>query len=88
MNILISNLPSSITEQDIKELFVPYGETQSVALIKDKDTGVPTGSAYVMMDSDVEGDQALAGLEGMEYKGQNLYVIQADAADFPSGEYW
>ena len=88
MNIHVANLPPSITEQGIKELFAPYGVVESVKIISDKESGIFMGSAYVNMPSEVEGDQAIAGLDGIEYRGHNIRVQQADGPDFPSDEYW
>ena len=88
MNIYVSNLSSSATEQEIKELFTPYGNVESVYVVKDVLTGMPKGDAYLMMPSDVEAEQAIAGLDGTEYEGQILHVSRADSADFPTGDYW
>lgn len=88
MNVHISNLPGKTTEQDIKDLFAPYGEVDSVALIKDKSTGLFSGAAFVKMSSDMDAERAIEALQQTEYHGRTLNVVQADAADFPSGEYW
>lgn len=88
MNIYVANLPLSANEDEVKQIFTPYGVVESVFLVKDKHSGMTTGTAYVVMPSDVEGEQAIAGLEGTDYQGQNLHVSQAEDADFPSGDYW
>ncbi len=88
MNIYVSDLSHSITEEELKSLFAPYGVVEVVSIVKDKHTGMPTGNAYVMMPSDVEAEQAIAGLEGSDHDGHVLRVVRADAADFPSGDYW
>ncbi len=88
MNIYVSNLSDSVTQEELKNLFAPYGNVESVYLVKDKHTGMPSGSGYVMMPSDEEAEQAIAGLEGTEHEGQTLRVVRADSSDFPSGDYW
>lgn len=88
MNIYVENLPLSTTEEEVRQLFVPYGMVESIFLVKGKNSGMPNGTAYVHMPSDVEAEQAIMALEGMEYCGQHLRVIQADIADFPSEDYW
>lgn len=88
MNIYIENLPLSITQEELKHLFMPYGTVESVFIVKDKKSGMPKGTAYVLMQSDIEAEQAISGLDGTDYYGQNLRVIQAEIADFPSGDYW
>lgn len=88
MNIYVSNLSDSVTEDDIKTLFSTYGIVESVYVVKDKQSGMPKGTAYVMMPSDVEAEQAIAGLDGTEHDGRTLHVVRADSADFPTGDYW
>jgi len=88
MNLYVSNLPDSVTEDELKTLFSSYGSVESVYVVKDKQTGMSKGSAYVIMPSDTEAESAIAGLEGTEYQGQMLKVSQADSADFPTGDYW
>jgi RNA recognition motif-containing protein len=39
MKILIRNLPRTLSENGLKELFEAYGEVQSCALVLDKITG-------------------------------------------------
>lgn len=88
MNIYVENVPLSTTEEELRQLFTPYGTVESVFLVKDKQSGMPKGSAYVVMPSDAEAEQAIAGLEGSEYCGQELRVVEAQAEDFPSDDYW
>ena len=88
MNIYVSNLSHSATEHEVREMFAPYGTVESVYVVKDKQTGMPKGAAYVIMPSDAEAEQAIAGLDGTEHDGQTLRVVQADSADFPTGDYW
>lgn len=88
MKIYIENLPVGFTEQDVKKLFSRYGNVESVHLEKDQKTGKPTNAAYVSMDSEVEADQAIAGLDGTTVKGARVHVTQADEAEFPTEEYW
>ncbi len=88
MNIYIVNLPQSITEDELKQLVSPYGAIESIYIVKDTHTGMPKGSVYVIMPSEIEAQQAIVGLDGTEYQGQHLQVIRAEASDFPSGDYW
>lgn len=88
MNMYVTNLPESVTEQEVRSLFIPYGIVESVYLVKDAQSGIPKGVAYVMMPSDTEAEQAIANLDGTEHFGKTLHVTQADSADFPTGDYW
>jgi hypothetical protein len=44
MNIYVGNLPFTITEDKLKDLFVGFGKVTSINLITDKTTGEPRGS--------------------------------------------
>lgn len=48
MNIHVSNLPTSITQHQIEDLFAAYGRVKNIRLLEDKHTGLPIGSAYVL----------------------------------------
>ncbi len=88
MNILIENIPSSASEEDLRKLFGTYGDVESVYLVKDKHSGMQNGQAYVRMPSDDEAEQAINGLNGTDFEGQLIQVKQTETADFPSGDFW
>lgn len=39
MNIYVGQLPYSMTEEELREMFLEYGEINSLNLIKDKFSG-------------------------------------------------
>ena len=41
--IYVGNLPFSATEDEVRELFEPFGAVESVHLVTDRDTGRPRG---------------------------------------------
>jgi RNA recognition motif-containing protein len=77
MNIYVGNLPFAVTEEDIRQAFKEFGEVTSVAIIKDKFTGESRGFAFVEMAKQSEGQAAIAGLNGKEFKGRNMTVNEA-----------
>ena len=52
--IYVGNLPFSATEDSVRELFSQHGTVQSVALIKDRDTGQPRGFGFVNAEAAVK----------------------------------
>ena len=88
MNIYIENLSPSANEEQIKQLFSSYGQVESVIIIQDKHTGMSQGKAQVVMPSEIEAEQAVAGLDGTEHKGQRLKVSVSFDGDFPTGKFW
>ena len=49
MNIFVGNLAFSATEQDVRQLFEPYGAVDTIKIITDRDTGSPRGFGFVDM---------------------------------------
>jgi len=82
MKIYVGNLPSEVTEQELREEFATFGEVASVNIIKDKYSGRPRGFGFVEMAVVSEGQAAIAGLNGKALKAQ---VLTVNAARPPSG---
>ena len=59
MNIFIGNLAFTATEEDLRQLFEPYGAVDTINLITDRDTGRARGFGFVEMTNDAEGDRAV-----------------------------
>ena len=77
MNIYVGNLPFSVTEDALREMFEQFGETQSVKLITDRETGRPRGFGFVEMDN-ADADAAIKALNNTEMEGRNLKVNQSE----------
>jgi RNA recognition motif-containing protein len=88
MHIYVENLPLSISHEEVRQLFLPYGTVEAVQLVKDKVSGIVKGTAYVVMSSEVEAEQAIAGLDGTEFCGQHLHITQADYHENGIQDYW
>ena len=75
-SLYVGNLPWSATEDDVRDLFVPYGEVASVKLVSDRETGRARGFGVVEMAS--EGVQAaVEALDNFSFSGRNLKVHEA-----------
>ena len=75
--LYVGNCSFDITEQQLRDLFSPYGEVTSVNVITDRDTGRPRGFAFVEMASDAEAQAAIKGINGTEHGGRTLKVNEA-----------
>jgi RNA recognition motif-containing protein len=76
MRLYVGNLPFSVTEEDVRQLFEQHGEVHSVTLISDRETGRPRGFGFVDMDDDAA-NSAMEVLDGTDFGGRNLHVSQA-----------
>ena len=77
MKIYVGNLPNSVTEQELQELFSTYGAVISARIIKDKFTGQPRGFGFVEIEDNDAAQAAINGLNGTECKGQRLRINEA-----------
>ena len=73
--IYVGNMPFSMTEDDLRDLFSKHGEVSSVSVITDRETGRPRGFAFVEMASG--GDEAISTLNNQEVDGRSLNVNEA-----------
>ncbi|MBN2298515.1 MAG: RNA-binding protein [Deltaproteobacteria bacterium] len=77
MKIYVGNLSYEVTEDDLRMAFEQFGQTESVAIIKDKFSGQSKGFGFVEMASKSEGQAAIEGMNGKELKGRALNVNEA-----------
>src|SRR5262245_17760164 len=77
VRLYVGNLPFSVSEQDLEELFGQIGVVESANLVTDRDTGRSRGFAFVEMDSREAADAAIAALNGREIEGRQLTVNEA-----------
>ena len=75
--IYVGNLPFSATEDEVRDLFTPFGSVESVNLITDRETGRPRGFGFVEMADSEEADQAIAKLHQSDMGGRSLNVNEA-----------
>ena len=77
MNIYVGNLSHEVTEEDLRLAFEPFGQVESVTIIKDKHSGQSKGFGFVEMASKADAQSAIDGLNGKELKGKALNVNEA-----------
>ena len=76
-NIYVGNLPYSMSDESLQDIFNPYGEVTSARVIKDKFTSRSRGFGFVEMANDDEADKAIAELNGKSIDGRDLKVSEA-----------
>ena len=77
MNIYVGNLPYSVTEDDLRQLFGQHGEVSSVSVITDKYSGQSKGFGFVEMPQQDQAQTAVKELSGTNLKGRDLKVNEA-----------
>ena len=77
MNIYVGNLSWGLKEQDLADLFAPYGEVASAKIVMDKFTNRSKGFGFVDMPNDEQAQAAISQLNGSEIDGRNLVVNES-----------
>jgi len=77
MKIYVGNLSYNTTESDLRNLFAPFGNPTSVAVIMDRQTNQSKGFGFVEFADDAQAKAAIAALNGKEVGGRSLKVNEA-----------
>ena len=74
--LYVGNLPFTVTEEAVRNLFAPHGTVEKVLLISDRDTGRPRGFGFVEM-SNSDASRAMQALNGQDFDGRTLRINEA-----------
>jgi RNA recognition motif-containing protein len=77
VNIFVGNLAYTATDQDLRQLFEPYGAVDKINLITDRDTGRAKGFGFVEMADSHAAQSAIEGLQGTSLGGRTLTINEA-----------
>ncbi len=77
MDIYVGNLPYSTADDDLKGLFVAYGEVASARVVVDRATGQSKGFGFVEMPDRNQAQQAIEALNGYDVDGRKLRVNES-----------
>jgi RNA recognition motif-containing protein len=77
VNIFVGNLAFTTTEQDLRELFEPYGTVETVRIMTDRETGRSRGFGFVEMPDSRAAHSAIDALNGTQVAGRTLTVNEA-----------
>jgi cold-inducible RNA-binding protein len=75
--IYVGNLPYTVTNEQLAQLFAPYGEVGEVNVVMDRDTGRSKGFGFVQMEDDAAAREAIAKVNGYAMGDRTLTVNEA-----------
>jgi RNA recognition motif-containing protein len=75
--LYVGNIPFTVTENDLRDVFERHGAVASVNVITDRETGRPRGFAFVEMDDASAAEEAMRALDGSDLGGRTLRVNEA-----------
>ncbi len=77
MDIYVGNLPYSVTDGELQDLFAQFGEVSSARVISDRETGRAKGFGFVEMRDSAEANKAIEALNGSDMNGRALRVNES-----------
>lgn len=72
--LYVGNLPFSVSETQLKELFSQFGVVESVKIVTDAYSGRSKGFGFVEMTTEQEASAAAQNLNGAELEGRSIKV--------------
>src|SRR3989344_4015308 len=79
--LYVGNLPFSTTQEDLKNLFAPYGEITEALVITNKFSGRSKGFGFVTLADDAKAAKAIEELNDKEMEGRKIKVNEAAPFD-------
>jgi len=76
MNLYVGNLPWSLNDQELEDMFREFGEVRSAKVLMDRETGRSRGFGFVEMN-DEDGKMAIEKLHESDCQGRALVVNEA-----------
>jgi cold-inducible RNA-binding protein len=75
--IFVGNFSFSLSEDELRSLFAPFGAVDSATVVTDRATGRSRGFGFVEMPNNEEAEKAIAALNGKDSGGRQLTVNEA-----------
>ncbi len=76
MKLYVGNLPWSVSDTELEDLFSKIGTVESANVVMDRDSGRSRGFGFVEM-SQADGQRAVTELDGQTVDGRQLRVNEA-----------
>ena len=81
MKLYVGNLPYSVGNKELAEMFASYGEVSEAMVIMDKFSGRSKGFGFVTLTSDEAAQKAITEMNGKQIEGREIKVNEAKPMD-------
>ncbi len=81
MKVYVGNLPFSVDDEKLREIFSSYGEIEEATVIKDKYSGRSKGFGFVTFKGEESAQSAISEMNDKEVEGRRLKVNEAKPMD-------
>lgn len=75
--LFVGNLPFTISQEQLREIFASYGNIVSANIVSDKFSGRSKGFGFVEFEKDEEAAKAIAEMNDSEQEGRKIVVKEA-----------
>jgi RNA recognition motif-containing protein len=72
--LFISGFPLQTDEIELVKLFLPFGEVNTIKIVRDKKTGKCKGYAFIVMHDQYKAEEAANNLNGTDLEGRQITV--------------
>lgn len=72
--LYVGNLPYSINDESLKQLFAEFGEVTEAKVITDKFSGRSKGFGFATLQDEAAAQKAIEGLNGKEVEDRKIVV--------------
>jgi len=72
--LYVGNLPWSVTNDSLRELFAPCGEVTEAIVITDKYSGRSKGFGFVTFANDADAEKAITEMANKDLEGRKIVV--------------
>ena len=79
--LFVGNIPWSLADPDLRELFIDHGTVVSAEVVLDRHTGRSRGFGFVVMGTEEECLRAIQALDQEEVGGRKVNVNVAHRQD-------
>ena len=86
MNIYVSSLSFTTTDEDLNQLFAAHGKVSSAKVIIDRLSNRSKGFGFVEMPDKTEAEKAINKLNGTHVGGRSITVSEAKPREERSGD--
>lgn len=77
IKLYVGNLPWSVNDAGLRDMFSEYGDVQSASVITDRETGRSRGFGFVEFASREDGEAAINNANGKSIDGRAIVVNEA-----------
>jgi RNA recognition motif-containing protein len=75
--LFVGNLPYSVSEEELEEVFAGHGPVVSTVIVRDRETGRSRGFGFVEMETEQAAEAAMRAMNETELGGRPLRVNEA-----------